>query len=229
MTLEDLRASARSKADEQATGFIDTTELDRFINQGMRFVYGKIAQRFENYFITEGTTANSGKFNTVAGTQGYSLPTTLMKLVRVESRTSSSTNDNDYLRVRTDNIANDMGTNFSPLREGYVPDFGYFIAGNKIYFKPVPQSAYTVRLWFIPRATALSLVSDTPSVPEEYHELIAEYAAIQCLAKSGEPIFKERQDAFMLELTNMLETVEVRDQQPETMMITDDSNDYYGI
>lgn len=221
MTLSEIRESARNKADEEATGFISNVEINRYLNQGLRLIYGKIAQRFEDYFITLGTVSNSGRFTTTVGQMEYALPADLMKLVKVEYRQSGSTSDNDWRRIQRLNISNDSMESFYPVREGYIPDFGYFVAGNTLYLKPVPAQAFTVRMWFVPRAILLEDDTDEPVVPEEYHELISEYAAIQCLRKSGETIYKEAMDLFNLELLNMLETIEIRDHQPEQMIITD--------
>jgi hypothetical protein len=188
----------------------------------MRYVYTKIAQRFENYFVTPGTALNGGLFTTVAGTSGYALPTDLMKVVRVEHRQTNSVSENDWRRLATVNIANDRLDSYFPLREGYTPGFGYYIAGNTMYLRPAPAQAYQVRIWYIPRPTVLALDADTPTVPSEYHDLISEFAAIQMLAKSGEGIWRERSDTFQAELLNMLETVETRDQVAEQMVISDD-------
>lgn len=230
MNLSELRTSARQKSDEEATGFIGNDELTNYVNQGMRYVYSKIVQRFENYFIQPGTALNGGLITTTVGTSGYALPTDLMKIVRVEHRRTNSSSDDDWKRLATVNIANDRLDDYFPLREGYTPGFGYFIAGNNIYLKPVPKQDFYVRIWYVPRPTTLAADADEPVVPEEYHDLIAEYAAIQVLAKSGEGIWKERSDAFQLELQNMLETVELRDQSAEQMTITDDYDFVrYGI
>lgn len=226
-TLSDLRDSARAKADEESTGFISDSRLDSFLNQGLRFIYGKIAQRFEDYFVVPGTVGNSGLITVSADDNEYSLPTTAMKIVRVEHRSSTSTSENDWRKLDRINIGSDRVDDFFPLREGYVAGFGYFIAGNNIYLRPVPKQAFSLRLWFVPRVTALSADADVPGIPEEYHELIAEYAAIQVLRKSGEGIYKESMDVFNLELLNMLETIESRDQQAEQMVITDESD--YGF
>ncbi len=227
MNLSQIRASARTKADEAETGFVSNTELDRFINQGQNYVYGKIVQRFEDYFITKGTTGNGGAFDTVAGTMSYSLPTDLIKVVRVEQRPDGGSSDNDWRRMDRLNIGSDRFDEYYPIREGYVSSFGYYIAGNQIHIKPVPASVYEVRLWYIPRPAALSADSDTPTLPSEYHEMVSEYAAMQILRKSGEGIYKESLDLFNNELSNMLETVEIRDMQAEQMVITDEQNDYY--
>lgn len=230
MNLAAIRTVAKQKADEDASGYIGNTEVDKYVNQGSRHIYTKIAQRFENYFIVPGTALNGGLYNTVIGTDAYALPADCMKLVRLEQRRTASVTNNDWRRLSTVNLANDRLDSYYPVREGYVPGFGYFVAGNNIYLRPVPQQSFEMRLWYVPRPVTLTLDADIPSLPEEYHELIAEYAAIQMLAKSGEGIWRERSDLFKLELENMLETIEVRDQNAEQMVITDDTDfARYGI
>lgn len=221
MDLSLIRDSARSKADEEATGFIDNTELDRFINQGLRYVYGYLVQQYQDYFIVPGTVGNGGLISVVSGTQEYALPTTLYKLVRVERRDSNDTNENNWRKLSRLNIGNDQINDFYPVREGYDQGFGYFIAGAKLYLRPVPSGGFSLRLWFIPSVVALSLTTDVPGIPEEYHELVAEFAAIQMLRKSGEGIYKESMDQFQLELKSMVETSVHRDFQPEQMAIYD--------
>lgn len=227
MTLTQIRNSARSKADEEATGFITDVALDRFINQGLRFVYGKIVQAFEDYFLVEGTVGNGGLITVTASTNKYALPTTMLKLVRVERRNTGETDDNQWVKLNRVNIANGQVNDYYPVRPGRIEGPGYFITGSYIFLRPVPDSGYDLRLWFIPRATALSDTTDEPTVPVEYHELVAEYAAIQCLAKSGEGIWKERMDTFNLELQNLLDTINHRAQEAEQMVISDDQ-DYQG-
>lgn len=222
MDLVTMRASARSKADEEATGFITDAELNRFLNQGDRLVYGKIVQSFEEYFVVKGTTGNGGAIAVSANQNEISLPATLLKLVRVERRNTNDSNENNWRKLPRLNIGNDQLNDYYPIREGRDQGFGYFLAGSKIYLRPVPQGGFDLRLWFVPKAVEMSADSSEPNVPSEYHELIAEYGAIQCLAKSGEGIWKERMDTFNLELSNMLETVSYRSQEPQQMIITDD-------
>lgn len=231
MNLSQIRDLARSKADEQTTNFIGDSELNNYINQGQRHIFTKIVQRFENYFITKGTALNGGLITTVINQMSYDLPSDLHKFVRVEHRRSGSTDDNEWRKLATLNIASDRLDDYFPLREGYTPGFGYFVAGNQIHIKPVPTQAYEVRIWYVPNCTALSVDTDTPVIPEMYHELISEYAAMQCLRKSGESIWTENKQMFELELSNLLETIEIRDQSPEQMTITDDIDfvRYYGV
>lgn len=223
MDLSELRDSARSKADEQSSGFISNVELDRFLNQGLRIVYGKIVQNFEDFFIVKGTSLNGGLISVTASDNEYSLPTDMLKLVRVERRNTNDSNENNWRKLMRLNIGNDQINDFFPIREGRDQGFGYFIAGDKIYLRPVPSGGFDMRLWFIPKVTAMSATTDTPGVPEEYHELIAEYGAIQCLAKSGEGIWKERMDTFNLELANMFETIQHRVHEPQQMIVSDDT------
>ncbi len=228
MTLDEIRTDAQGKADEETTGYIDTVELTRYVNQGYFYVFSKICQRFEDYFIEPQTA-----FTTVVGQQAYPLPTNMLKLVRVERRQSGSTSDNDWLVLRPSNISADRLNDRYPIREEYWPRMGYFIAGNNIYLRPVPAQTFEMRFWAITKPADLSADADIPVVPLIYHPLISEYAAMQMLQKSGENIYGERKDAFNLELENLLDTINYRDQQSEQMIITDTDSDrpdgFYGF
>lgn len=229
MDLAEMRLSTLSKADEESVGFITNPVLDRAINQGCRFVYNRLSQKGQAFFWREGTSGNGGKFNAVANTEGYDLPADTIKVVKVEVRSASSTSPDDYRRVDKINIANEQADTFSPVREGYWGQFGYFIAGTRIYFKPVPKEAFTIRLWDVPRFTKLVLETDTPSFDENYHELACELGSLQLLGKSGESLFDERMKLFQIENAMLDETAENRDQQSEQMVITDQrDNDRYG-
>lgn len=222
MTLSDIRDSARSKADEQATGFISNTELDRFINQGYRYVFGYLVQRYQDFAIVPGTVGNGGLITVVANDNEYSLPSDLYKLVMAERRESSDTNENSWRKIPRLNIGNNQINDYFPVREGGDHGFGYFIAGNNIYLRPVPTAGFSLRLWYIQRPTALALTSDTPTIPTEYHELIAEYAKMQMLVKSGEAIYAEAMKQFEIEMKSMIDTSVHRAFEPEQMVITDD-------
>ena len=222
MNLAALREYARQKADEEATGFISNAELNRYVNQSVLFVYGKIVQRFELYFSVKGTVGNGGYISVLPSTNEYSLPATCLKVVRVERRNTNDANENNWRKLLRLNIGNDQINDFFPIREGRDQGFGYFISGDKIYLRPVPASGFDMRLWFVPKVPELVNDVDVPTVPSEYHGLIAEYAAIQMLRKSGEGIWKESSEIFAQELANMLDTVEFRSQEPEQMIVTDD-------
>lgn len=223
MNLLALRTSSRVKADEEATGFITDTMLNGFLNEGNRFLYNKIVAAYEDYFVIEGTAPNGGLIPVVNGTHKYALPSTMQKLVKVEWRASGDSNEDNWRKVDRLNISNDnrYADSFYPTREGYVGRFGYFNAGNYLYIRPTPKDAFDVRLWFIPKAIQLSADVDVPESPEEFHELIADFASMRILGKSGEGIYKELQDMFNLQLSTFLETVSHRNQEAQQMVITD--------
>ncbi len=233
MTLVELIASGRAKADEESDTFIPDAEMIRNINQGMRLIHGKIVQSFNDDYTVAGTLGNAGLFDTVSGQQAYDIPTNLKKLVRVEWRLAGSTNENDWRKVTKKGLNNQNGFGLGSYDFDGNPvcSKGYFLSSNALYFYPVPTTVYQVRLWMVLRISALVNPSDVPAIPEEFHDLISEFASIQCLRKSGETIYKEAMDVFNLELTNMIGTIDHRDLEPETMNITDDedhSSHYMG-
>lgn len=226
MDLSQLRTASRERADEESDGFISNSELDNYINQGVQYIFAQMVQRFEDYFIVAGDVSNGGEFDTVQNQQLYPLPADLHKLVKVEMRSATSDDDRDYYRIRKANIANQDYAAQSPRsRYGYY-DFQYYIAGSKIGLRPIPSGATnTIRLWYVPFVALLVDDTDVPEIPIIYHNLIADYAAIKCLSKSGEGIYKEKFAELNLSIQNLLDTIESRDQQAEQMTFTDEDYD----
>jgi hypothetical protein len=222
VNLAQIRDLARKKADEEATGFVDNDEANSYVNEGVQFIYGKIVQRFELFFCVPGTSLNGGLITIVNNQQAYDLPSTLLKLVRVERRNLNDSNDNNWRKLMRLNIGNDQINDFFPIREGRDQGFGYFISGNKIYLRPVPSAGFDLRMWFIPKAEELVNDTDETTIPSEYHRLIADYAVLQILRKSGEGIWKESAELFQQHLNHLLDTIEYRSQEPEQMTVTDD-------
>lgn len=227
MNLSEIRTASRQRADEESDGFIANGELDNYINQGVRYIYTQMVQRFEDYFIIPGTSVNGGEFDTVNNQQLYALPEDLHKVVRVEMRDASSDDDRDYYRIRRANIANyDFSSRVPAFSAGFY-NYSYYIAGNKLGLRPIPSDAnQTIRIWYVPFIPTLVDDSDVPEIPLIYHDLIADFAAIKCLSKSGEGIYKEKFSEFSLSLQNLIDTIESRDQQSEQMALMDDDGDF---
>jgi len=226
MDLSQIRTASRERADEESDGFISNSELDNYINQGVRYIFAQMVQRFEDYFIIPGTTVNGGEFDTVSNQQLYSLPADMHKLVKVEMRDSNSDDDRDYYRIKKANIANqDFSSRNTGSRYGFS-SYQYYIAGSKVGMRPIPSgSSSTVRLWYIPFVATLVEDTDVPEIPLIYHDLISDYAAVKCLSKSGEGIYKEKFAEMNLSIQNLINTIESRDQQAEQMTFTADDYD----
>jgi hypothetical protein len=112
---------------------------------------------------------------------------------------------------------------YYPPREGYPNgNIGFYTAGQYIFFRPVPKAAFDAKLWFIPRAVNMVDETDVPDAPEEFHELICDFAAMRILGKSGESIFAELKDLFSVQMQVFLETVGHRVYEPEQMTIYED-------
>lgn len=223
MDLSALRTASRQRADEESTGFIDNDELDGYINQGYKIIYAKMVGKYTSYFIIPGTTGNGGEFDTVADQQLYDLPSDFFKLVRVEMRDSSSDDDRDFYRLKALNISNyDFSARY-PYRAEYFYRYGYYLAGNKIGLRPIPSDASnTIRLWYVPTVTELSADGDVPVIQDVYHDSIADFAAIKCLSKSGEGIYKEKYQEWEDSLETILQSMEPRNQNAEQMVFSED-------
>lgn len=224
-TLADYRTRVREKADEESTGFITDAKLVASINRAAGWVWRKIASKSGSRYVTRGTVANGGVFNTVAGQEAYDWPAAARKLVSIQRRASTSTNDAEYLPVGKVSLTQGAGsTGYSP-RRGCAPEFGYFIADREICLRPVPSAVFTLRLWFGRSFTKMTADASVSGIEEEYDDLIIDLAALDVLGQTGEPLFEERFKLFQLELGMADESSEPRDHQPESMVMTEEMDE----
>lgn len=172
-----LRNLARYWLDDLQGGYFTDTQMNVFLNNAARQVQKILIQSFEGrYEIPKQTT-------TVAQQAFYALPSDFLKVNRLIYVCSGSSEVNEEvspLQFVTQNEAD----GFDKLGTPYA----YTIIGDKLKLFPAPDSAKTLRMYYTYRITDMSQDSDTPDVPEEYHEFIAILAAKDGLIKDGRDI-----------------------------------------
>ncbi len=195
-TLAQLQTEVLQTADmEEVADFLDTTagtgEVARYINASIQALFDLLIEvQGEEWFLKSDT------FSTVAGTSEYSIAVTdddfyLLRGVDWES--------GDYkVPMRPYNFLerHDDDISWSTFRTpwGGVPLryrlFGELDASNpttgythKIRLTPEPDSAETVRLWYIPHPPVLDSASDVFDGFNGWEEFVVVDAAIKLLQK----------------------------------------------
>jgi len=59
----------------------------------------------------------------------------------------------------------------------------FFLAKNNLIFRPLPDNAYLVRMYYSYRVSDMSNMTDIPDCPTEYQEYLAVLASIDCFLK----------------------------------------------
>lgn len=162
MTLQEIIKAVRDELLEPTPGFWSDEEITRWINEA-------------NNELTEKAKVEAAPytFTTTANTSNYSLPSDLyqIKLIKI--------NDNKIYPASID-VLNSSVIGF-PIY--------YVVFNNQLYFYPIPDDTYTVRLYYYKKANQLVNTTDVPVLPERYHYLLKLYAISQAKRKADDPAY----------------------------------------
>ncbi len=193
MNLGELRSLTRTYINEPFAAFWTDAELNNFENVGNRKYHAKIKNLSRNHFTTRMT------FNTTVNQEYYQLPASLKDL-RLVSIVESDGKETFLSKAYWPNP--DVWTEPTLLSLSLSSDMKpqqYWQVGHSLRFVPKPSSVLTIRLYFEARLAAMSNDADLPSIDEDYHDLIAKWAAVEACIKNE----KRRQE--ILELINIRE------------------------
>jgi len=188
LTLSEIRTRCRERADMESSQFVTDDELNFYINQSISELHDILVQSYgEDYYV------KNVSFNTVAQQEAYSLSTIVTdddfyKVRAVDAKL----NGNDWFTLRKFNFnERNKFQHFGVWDTLGISNVRYRIVGSELRFVPVPDRDITVRLWYIPRATTLTLDADT------YDDINGwiEYVVVDCAIKM---LNKEESDVRVL-------------------------------
>lgn len=190
MNLGEIRSMARTWLNEPTASFWTDAELNRFIDYGSKKLDRTIITLDRNMMLPSVT------FTTTANTKAYGLPTDFQSMVRLEHYVASDVSDIDKIdEIRFPRVE---GQGEWPVSSTGKPS-RYFIRDKQIEFLPCPDDAYTIRLYYNKLQTAMTVDTDIPPSPSDFHDMIALWAVILALPKNGDSpdhfvgLYKERE------------------------------------
>lgn len=142
--------------------------IDKWLNEGVKKVYRRSNMRV-------GQTTST--INTVAGTNSYSLPSDFNSFISLRNTSITPNEELDELS------ASDFDANTdSSVGTPYL----FSVYGSTLYIYPTPQSAGTLvlRYWKLP--TDMTTDNDEVPLPDDYENVIVEYALKKCYAAEGD-------------------------------------------
>ena len=173
MNLLTLRAQTRFKANFDNTTDLTNAQILTHLNEAQRILAVKITKVNEDFFEEQ-----KSKFNLVADQDLYALPTDLIKFKQLRLAYSAPSNEEDYKIATGYNPANVETVNSD---EESIPSNNPIvdITNNYMRIKPDPSANITNggEIYYIARPSALVATGDVSVIPEDYHDLMASYAA----------------------------------------------------
>lgn len=160
--------------DDLNFGYFSETQVSTWLNNAQKEVQKKLIKMGDNYYTRFVQT------NTVPNQSRYVLPQDFKKLHRLEMMTSGTV-PNESVQSLTPMTINQQDL----ISRGTGQPLYYFIEKNMLVLFPAPDTAQVLRMVYSYQVTDMTLDSDTPDVPESYHEFVALLACQYGFLKDG--------------------------------------------
>lgn len=198
-TLVTLRTRCRQRLDETTARFWADADLNVWINEGAR----DIARRAEVLMATS-------TINTVANTQQYALPSTTLRVYRVEwSRDGATGTSVVPLEYRDFNSMDGVWWSAQKTSKGDPSCYtmwGFPPSLNLVLY-PTPDVSVTagINIYYYRLPTAAAADGDTVEVPEGWSDLILDYAEYSAWRKDGNPAWQESKGLYEQKLLTLID------------------------
>ncbi len=167
MTRAEIRTLVLGWLDDPNGTYFTASLINTWINLSQRKVQIKLLQAGENYYMKPVETL------TVASQSDYVLPADFFVCHRVEY-VASGTGVNEQRQGLAEITTNQQEL----ISVNLGTPSNYYIKKDRITISPTPDTSNKVlRLYYSPLVQDLSNDADEPDVPEQFHELVAVYAA----------------------------------------------------
>lgn len=190
ITLGELKAAVRERANMENSLFVSDAELTRYINHSCNELYGLIVLSFEDYYMKDIEFEYTS--SQLSRDDGYALPADFFKERGVDYRGGAG----EWLAINRSEFINRNLRSSSFIFSGrsFFPDRQYRITGDAIKIIPLGQSNGTYRMFYIPLFQNLVSDADITSMAfSGWDEYVVVDAAIKCLQK-------EETDVSVLEM-----------------------------
>lgn len=213
MTLLQMRTLTWDWLDDAAGAYFTQSTVNLRLNLAMWELQKRLISANKEYFLS------CVKTDTVAGQQAYALPSDFVQIVRLEwyntgtAATSLSTKIEAMTPNQRDLLVNVNGD----------PQY-YSMSKNNIILWPIPNRVVEVHLEYNYQTAFMTLDSDIPDMPLQYHEYIPILATRDCLIKDGRPLAPIQSKLDQYEL--LLKEIAVQRQADGPRMVTQTSQDW---
>jgi len=176
VTLAQLKARARQRADQVNSGFVQDDELATYINISAKKLYDLLIAAYgEDYYIADPFIITADGTNDT-----YDLPDDYYKMLGVDEDKGGGS----FFTLKPF-----MFQERNQYREPYfaysnfIASFKYKIQGNQIKFIPIPPANSIFKLWYSPVMTNLTNDTDQFDGVNGWEEFIVLDAAIKMMLK----------------------------------------------
>jgi len=195
-TFLELQQDVASRTNESSS--TDMANYRRWINAGER----NITRRFLWPFLKSETTVS-----TVASTDTYDLTAGIFRIYSVRDTTNlrpiAYQREMQFDRAYGNGTAS--GVPYIYMLPGQAKALSTSQPQQKIQFYPIPSAVYSIKVRYFAEVTAMSNDSDIPTIPDEFHELLVDYACRIHFGRKNDARSKAHYDLFEDGLMQMVD------------------------
>jgi hypothetical protein len=173
VTFAQMVTAVQSRGSYENSADITSTLIKEFLNEALAETWDILVGKWQDYYVTRSNLSVS------ANQDGITLPTDFYKLRKLEIVDSSS--PTGYRRLRPHDL-DSAHTFFTVTQKRYR----YRLEGAKLYIAPIPTTAETLRLFYIPSCPVLASDSDTFDGVNGYEGLVIQLALKRCMDRQDE-------------------------------------------
>lgn len=187
MTLSDLMIAVRQRSDMTPASytptlagnllFVTDAELISYINQSYFELYDLMISSYgANYFVKNPPYS----FVTDGTNDQFALPTDFYKLLGSDLQLAV----NAYVNIEQFEFV-ERNRFTAPNLQAFLgrTNLRYRLNGSNLWLTPLPAGGQTIRIWYVPRLTQLTALSDTADGISGWTEYVIIDAAIKCMQK----------------------------------------------
>ncbi len=197
VTLLSLRTQAKQRADMVNSSFVSDSEWNSYINASATELYDILVSAYADYYVS------TGSLSILNGTDTYSLPTDFYKLLGVDLVIDANGN---AVTLKPYNLQQRNAFLFTPTWNTVgLAYLRYHMQGQSIKFVPMPTTAQTVRILYVPALATLSGDSDTLDGVDGWEEFIVIDSAIKAKQKQEDDVgtLQGQKGAIIRRITEM--------------------------
>jgi hypothetical protein len=174
MVLSDMQTLMSYWLDDPNFGYFTKAQLKFFLNNALLEVQKILLLAGENYYVKTVTQTQ------IANQKKYLLPSDFYSIHKLETVLTPGVNETAIPLEYTT-----PGTMDGYALYGSI-SAAFYLEKNSLCPIPVPQDNSRVyRMKYSTRVKSMESPDDSPDCPQQYHEMVAIFATVDCLLKDG--------------------------------------------
>lgn len=212
MNFQTLQNLVSYWVDDLNMTYFTPTQIQLFLNNAQQEANKKLIQFNDDWYL------KCGQAYTVQFQECYVTPSDFEKV-----------NHMDLILGGTPGQEQRVTLNHSTQAEADLVNYSagqpitFFLEKNCLIFRPVPDNAYLIRMYYSYRVSDMVYPTDLPDVPVQYHEYLAVLATLDCFLKDQrDPTPFMNKKAYYEELMRQSATDRMVDKPREIVTTYDD-------